>query len=197
MLVLSFYNLHTNLYILHLTFFESHMGIIAKKIHVAFHRCLLSSSKVLVVQYIPFTVSHLLQKDYEVHKYYRIGNKWCATYTLLAFLYITHLDGGWSFNEMTMYSVINLILPSKQLLRHFFTNMQVDVLGDFNLEFWYILLFEVRFWIFRISFFAQNGDNSKGYPLENLKSHHLWFEKCFLITKCIKISVIKIISKLT
>ena len=97
-----------------------------------------------------------------------------------------------------MYSVINLILPnSKQLLWHFFTNKQVDVLGDFNLEFWYILLFEVRFWIFRISFFAQNGDNSKGYPLENLKSHHLWFEKCFLITKCIKISVIKIISKLT
>ena len=96
------------------------------------------------------------------------------------------------------YSVINLILPnSKQLLWHFFTNKQVDVLGDFNLEFWYILLFEVRFWIFRISFFAQNGDNSKGYPLENLKSHHLWFEKCFLITKCIKISVIKIISKLT
>ena len=97
-----------------------------------------------------------------------------------------------------VYSVINLILPnSKQLLWHFFTNKQVDVLGDFNLEFWYILLFEVRFWIFRISFFAQNGDNSKGYPLENLKSHHLWFEKCFLITKCIKISVIKIISKLT
>ena len=97
-----------------------------------------------------------------------------------------------------IYSVINLILPnSKQLLWHFFTNKQVDVLGDFNLEFWYILLFEVRFWIFRISFFAQNGDNSKGYPLENLKSHHLWFEKCFLITKCIKISVIKIISKLT
>ena len=80
---------------------------------------------------------------------------------------------------------------------HFLTNKQVDVLGDFNLEFWYILLFEVRFWIFRISFFAQNGDNSKGYPLENLKSHHLWFEKCFLITKCIKISVIKIIFKLT
>ena len=102
------------------------------------------------------------------------------------------------YKYFCIYSVINLILPnSKQLLWHFFTNKQVDVLGDFNLEFWYILLFEVRFWIFRISFFAQNGDNSKGYPLENLKSHHLWFEKCFLITKCIKISVIKIISKLT
>ena len=35
-----------------------------------------------------------------------------------------------------IYSVINLILPnSKQLLWHFFTNKQVDVLGDFNLEF--------------------------------------------------------------
>ena len=107
-------------------------------------------------------------------------------------------EGLHKFFSNSSYSVINLILPnSKQLLWHFFTNKQVDVLGDFNLEFWYILLFEVRFWIFRISFFAQNGDNSKGYPLENLKSHHLWFEKCFLITKCIKISVIKIISKLT
>ena len=35
-----------------------------------------------------------------------------------------------------IYSVINLILPnSKQLLWHFFTNKQVDVLDDFNMEF--------------------------------------------------------------
>ena len=100
--------------------------------------------------------------------------------------------------KIQKYRVINLILPySKHWLWHFFTNKQAGLLGDFNHKFWYILLFEIRFLIFKKKFLPQNHDNSKAPPYEKIKFHHLWFEKFFLITKCIKISIIKVISKLT
>ena len=48
------------------TFLESHMRIIAKKIHIAFHRRRSSSkASAVLVYYLAFSFSHLLQqKDY-------------------------------------------------------------------------------------------------------------------------------------
>ena len=53
------------------------------------------------------------------------------------------------------YRVINLILPnSRPLLPHFFTNKQASFFGAFNPEFWSILIFEIRFLIFKNLIFS-------------------------------------------
>ena len=82
--------------------------------------------------------------------------------------------------KIQKYRVINLILPySKRWLWHFFTNKQAGFLGDFNHKFWYILLFEIRFLIFKKKFLAQNHDISKGPPYEK-KNFITWKKSHFL-----------------
>ena len=58
---------------------------------------------------------------------------------------------------------------SKPSLSLYLLSEHVSILGAFNQFSAYILIFEIGFLIFQNFFLDQNGDISKGYPLEILK----------------------------